>query len=206
MGGGSAADHGVHIGSGVSIGPGVVIGSDDPAPAPGAPPKPASFTRPIDYNPKRFDGGAYARKALALARQIYPDARFVRLDIANVYPSGLADLGLTDDDTTYWFRSPSRSARPAGIPKNLEVDIHCYVEVAAGVKEIRVRARDLSPIDSNCKWPLRELPRCSTAQVWAKAKAEGADLDTIAKVAFLEDGKWFFDNDEGVRSYADACP
>ena len=153
-----------------------------------------------------IDGAAYARKALALAREIYSDAKLVRFDIANVYPSGLADLGLTDTDSTYWFRSPSRSARPAGIPKNLPVDIDCYVEVEVGVKQIRVWARDMSPIDSNCKWPLREIPRCSTAQVWAKAKAEGADVDTIAKVAFLEDGKWFFDNDEGVKSYVDACP
>ena len=206
IGGGSAADHGVIIGHGVQIGPGVTIGGGGTAPPPTPVGKQTSFKLPIDYNPKKFDGAAYAPKALALARQIYPDARFVRYDIANVHPSGLADLGLTDNASTYWFRSPSHSVRPAGIPKNVDVDIDCYVEVEVGVKEIHVWARDMDPTDPNCKWPLRELPKCTTAQVWSKAKAAGADLDTVAKVAFLEDGKWFFDNDEGVRTYVDACP
>jgi len=207
LGGGSAADHGVHIGSGVQIGPGVVIGDGPPTAPPG---QSKTFTRPIDYNPKKFDGAAYVKKALALAQSVFPDARFTRYDIANVYPNGLADLGLTDDESTYWFRSPSHSARPVGVPTNLEVDIFCYVEVEVGVKEITVSVRSLSPIDPNCKWPLRPLPTCTHAQVWAKAKAKGADLDTVAKVAFLSGGDWWFDNEydgEGIaESFEDRCP
>jgi len=207
LGGGSAADHGVTIGPGVQVGPGVVIGGGTPGPPAGPPQR---FTRPIDYNPKKFDGAAYARKALALAQSVFPDAKFVRFDINNVYPNGLADLGLTDDDSSYLFRSPSHSARPAGVPKNLEVDIPCYVEVTVGSREIDVRVRSMDPIDPNCKWPLRPLPSCNLGQVWTKAKAQGADLDTIAKIAFLSDGKWFFDNEhdgEGlVESYDDRCP
>ncbi|MDB4962640.1 MAG: pkn1 [Myxococcales bacterium] len=208
VGGGSAADHGVHIGSGVQVGPGVVIGgSTATAPSPSTP---KEIRRPIDYNPKKFDAAAYAPKALALARQLYPDAGFVRYDMVNVFPDGLASLGLTDDDASFLFRSPSHSARPAGIPKNLDVDIPCYVEVEVGVREVRARVRSMDPIDANCKWPIRPLPTCSPAQVWAKAKAKGADLATVAKVAFLSDGTWFFDNEndgEGfVESYPDRCP
>ncbi len=207
VGGGSAADHGVHIGPGVSVGSNVVIGGG----APSAPAQtPTKFTRPIDYDPKNFDAVAYAPKALALARSVFPDAGFARLDVYYVHPNGLADLTKSDDDSSYVFRSPSHSARPTDVPRNVEVDIDCYVEVTVGAKEVEVRVRDLSPIDSNCKWPLRPLPKCSLAKVWAKARADGAKPDTVAKIGFLSDGEWFFNNefdDEGiVKSYADACP
>jgi hypothetical protein len=206
IGGGSAADHGVHIGSNVTIGPGVTIGG-------GSKPAglPARVTKPFDAgNPKKFDAMAYAPKALALARTLYPDAGFTRMDTYSVFPTGLSDLTIGDDDTTYWFRSPSRSARPAGIPKNQEVEIYCYVEVSVSAKEIVAWPREIG-LDANCKAPIRSLPKCSLAGVWAQAKAQGAEADTIAKIGFLTDGKWFFDNDgddyEGLtESFADSCP
>ena len=206
IGGGSAADHGVHSGPGVTAGSNVVIGGGTPTQGP----TPTKFTRPIDYDPKKFDAVAYAPKALALARSVFPDAGFARLDVYYVHPNGLADLTKSDDDSSYVFRSPSHSARPTDVPRNVEVDINCYVEVTVGAKEVEVRVRDLSPIDSNCKWPLRPLPKCSLAKVWGKAQVDGAKTDTVAKIGFLSDGQWFFDNefdDEGiVKSYADACP
>lgn len=171
---------------------------------------PKKITKPIDFNPKKFDAKAFAPKALALARQLYPDAGFTRMDVANVFPSGLADLTIGDDETTYWFRSPSHSARPPGIPKNQDVEIYCYVEVEVSAKQIEVWVREIG-IDSNCKAPIRPLPRCSLAGVWAQAKAQGAEADTIAKIGFLTDGMWFFDNDgddyDGLtESFADKCP
>ena len=206
VGGGSAADHGVIVGPNVISGPGVIIGSGG-GPPPGVP---GRVTRRFDAgNPKKFDAMAYAPKALALARTVFADAGFVRMDTYSVFPSGLTDLTIGDDDTTYWFRSPSHSARPAGIPKNQDVDITCYVEVSVNAREIEVWARDIN-IDAGCTWPIRSLPRCSLAGVWAQAKAKGADTDTIAKIGFLADGEWFFDNDgdayEGLtESFADKC-
>ena len=50
---------------------------------------------------------------------------------------------------------------------------------------VEVRVRELDPIDPNCRWPLRPLPRCSIAQVWKHALADGAKTNTVAKVAFL---------------------
>ena len=206
VGGGSAADHGVHIGPGVSDGANVVVGGGTPAQAQ----TPTKFTRPIDYDPKKFDAVAYAPKALAIARSVFPDAGFARLDVYYVYPNGLADLTKGADASSYVFRSPSRSARPTDVPTNVEVDINCYVEVTVSAKAVEVAVRDLGPIDSNCKWQLRPLPKCPLAKVWAKAQADGAKTDTVAKIGFLSDGKWFFDNEfdhEGiVKSYADACP
>ena len=201
-----AAKHGVIIGGNVTIGPGV---NNDGGGA--TPPKPGGRTNhPIDYDPKHFDATAYAPKALGLARAVYPDVGFVRFDMVNVYPDGHADLTLTDDTASYLFRSPSHSARPSDVPANLPVEIACYVEVTVGPKAIEVRARDMDPTDPNCKWPIRRLPTCTVAAVWTQAKAKGAKPNTIAKVAFLEDGKWFFDNEyahEGmVESFADRCP
>ncbi|MEO8551542.1 MAG: hypothetical protein ABI678_16305, partial [Kofleriaceae bacterium] len=203
----AAAKHGVHIGDNVTIGPGVTIGGGSGV---ATPPKPGRTNHPIDYDPKHFDATAYAPKALALARAVYPDAGFVRFDMVNVYPDGHADLTLTDDTASYLFRSPSHSARPSDVPANLPVDIACYVEVTVGPKSIEVRARGMDPTDPNCKWPIRRLPTCTVAAVWSQAKTAGAKPNTIAKVAFLEDGKWFFDNEyahEGlVQSFVDRCP
>jgi len=200
-----AAKHGVIIGDNVTVGPGVTIGSGDASKS-----KPARSHYPIDYDPKHFDAMAYLPKALVLARAVYPDVGFVRFDMVNVYPDGHADLTLTDDSASYLFRSPSHSARPTDVPANLPVDIACYVEVTVGPKTIDVRARGMDPTDPNCKWPVRRLPTCSMAAVWAQAKQVGAKPNTIAKVAFLEDGKWFFDNEyagEGlVQSFSDRCP
>lgn len=188
------------------IGPGVTISGGDGA----ANTKRGPTRHPIDYNPKRFDATAYAPKALAFARAVYPDAGFVRFDMVNVYPDGHADLTLTDDDARYLFRSPSHSARPTDVPANLHVDIACYVEVTVGPKAVEVRVRDMDPTDPNCKWPIRRLPTCTLSAIWTQAKAAGAHSNTIAKVAFLADGKWFFDNEydgEGmVQSFADRCP
>jgi hypothetical protein len=187
------------------ISPGVTL--IESVPPTGAPKK---ITQPFAGNPKKFDAMAFAPKALALARQLYPDAGFTRLDTYSVFPSGLTDLTIGDDETTYWFRSPSHSARPAGIPKNQEVEIFCYVEVEVSAKQIEAWVREVG-IDANCKAPIRPLPKCSLAGVWAKAKAQGADADTIAKIGFLTDGEWFFDNDgddyDGLtESFADKCP
>jgi hypothetical protein len=207
VGGGSAADHGVFIGSNVQVGPGVVIGGSTGPVAPIPAPR---FTLKAPYDPRHFDAKAFAPQALELARKIYPDAGFTRYDIYYVFPDGHADLTAAHDDSSYLFRSPSHSARPPGIPANEEVDIKCYVEVTVHPHEVEVRARGLDPIDTNCKWPLRPLPACNLAGVWKQAHAAGAALDTVAKIAFLSDGQWFFDNegnDQGfVKSFADRCP
>ena len=126
---------------------------------------------------------------------MFPDAKFVRFDINYVFPNGLADLTKAEHSTSYIFRSPSHSARPPGVPANVAVKIECYVEVTIGVDEVAVDVRGMAPIDQDCKWPLRD--------------SLGAGADTVAKIAFLEDGQFFFDNEYEstgfVKSYADAC-
>jgi hypothetical protein len=176
-------------------------------PPPGTPKR---IVQPFTGNPKKFDAMAFAPKALALARQLYPDAGFTRMDTYSVFSNGLTDLTIGDDETTYWFRSPANSARPPGIPKNQDVEIFCYVEVEVSAKQIEVWVREIG-LDGNCKAPIRPLPKCSLAGVWKQAKAQGAEDGTIAKIGFLTDGEWFFDNDgddyDGLTdSFADKCP
>ncbi len=196
-----AAKHGVIIGDHVMVGPNVVIGGGATA---------QRLSRAADYDPKHFDAKAYAGKALALARTIYPDAGFVRMDMVNVYPDGHADLTLTDDTASYLFRSPSHSARPPDLPANLPVELTCYVEVTVGPKEVEARARGMDPVDPSCRWPIRSVPACPLAGVWAQAIAVGAATNTIAKVELLADGKWFFDNENDgtgfAKSFPDRCP
>ncbi|MFT3691952.1 MAG: serine/threonine-protein kinase [Kofleriaceae bacterium] len=196
-----AAKHGVTINDGVTIGDGVKFEDSQPKGLP-------NTHHPVDYDPKHFDGTAYAAKAFAAAKAIYPDAGFVEMDIRNVYPDGHADLTLTDDEASYLFRSPSHSARPTDKPANIEVDIPCYVEVQASATGVLVRARAHSG-DANCKWPIRNLPTCPLAGVWAQAAGQGAAKNTVAKVEMLHDGKWFFDNEyegKGVAtSFPDRC-
>ncbi len=176
-------------------------------PPPGTPKR---IVQPFTGNPKKFDAMAFAPKALALARQLYPDAGFTRMDTYSVFSNGLTDLTIGDDETTYWFRSPSHSARPAGVPKNQDIELFCYVEVEVSAKQIEVAVRAVG-IDGTCTAPLRPLPKCSLTGVWKHAKAAGAEDGTIAKIAFLSDGEWFFDNDgdnyDGIsESFADRCP
>ncbi|MEO8705098.1 MAG: hypothetical protein ABI867_33905, partial [Kofleriaceae bacterium] len=192
--GGSAADHGVTHGPGVTS-RNVIVGTQ---------------TRPstrlaIDYDPKHFDPIAYLPKARALARRVYPDAELTEFELyENVRSDGVVDLTLPSESTSYYeFRSPAHSVFPRGGKPGDE--IFCYVMVDISATEVRTRLRD----DDRCDRTLRGAPRCSLARVWRNALAGGVPADKPATVAFLSDGKWFFDPDHAhggkVMSFGD-CP
>jgi len=210
VGGGSAADHGVHIGSNVHIGPNVIIGSNTPAAAPTTP-APASKTKlskPADYNPKRFDPVAYLPKAQALAQQLVPDAKLTNFEFDPVFPDGHVDLTMDRRDREYNFRSPSKSVRPPDVPKNVPVERPCMVHVEVGAQEITATVRTTEDCDDK----LVRAPKCSFASVWKQAIANGTPgKDYVARVGWLFDEQWFFDIDlegkgGGVSSFADRCP
>ena len=184
-------DHGVERGANVTKGPNV---------GPAGPVVPALLR---DFDPKHFDAIAYLPTATALAVAKLPDAQLVRFDITGVYPNGHADLTLpAHGDASYLFRSPARSARPAGMPSNVEVTILCYVEVTVtpeGTAEVAVR-----DVNGSCTQPLRPPPACTLAQVWAMGKLAGAKPDEVAKIGYLSDG-WFFDTGAVTESFADRC-
>ncbi|MBX3160786.1 MAG: serine/threonine protein kinase [Deltaproteobacteria bacterium] len=171
---------------------------------------PTHFTRPVDFAPKSFHGLAYLPKAYALAKSVWPDVGLVSFDLNNVFPDGHSDLTLPDGEAIYRFRSPSHSARPAGLPRNKSVDVACYVWVTLTATQIEVRTLATSA-DEHCKAQLRPYPKCTPAAVWGLAKLHKASPDTVAKVELLPDGTWWFDNQDSERagvatSYPDQCP
>jgi serine/threonine protein kinase len=215
VGGGSAADHGVFIGPNVTIGPNVVIGSATPGITPGtAPPSAATpsagregIERPADYDPKRFDPVAYLPKAQRLARELLPDAQLTSFEFDPVFPDGHVDLTMDGRDRSYEFRSPERSAFPAGRPKNLPIDRKCRVSVDLGARSISARVLT----SDSCDAKLVRAPHCSFAAVWKHALARGTPSDVVARIGWLFDESWFFDIDfagtgGGVSSFADRCP
>lgn len=157
------------------------------------------------YDPKHFDASAYLATATRLATDKLADAKLVRFDIAGVFPDGRADLTLpSNGDSSYLFRSPSRSVRSPGTPSNVPVEIRCYVEVTVTPAGPEVAVRSYGPIDADCKAPLRPDPKCTLAQVWKLARLAGEHrADVVAKIAYLRDD-WFFDTG-AVKTFADSC-
>jgi hypothetical protein len=190
----------------VHVGSGVIIGSQTPA-APPAGTK-NSISKPADYNPKRFDPVAYLPKAQALAQQLLPDAKLTNFEFDPVFPDGHVDLTMEGRDREYNFRSPAKSARPAGVPKNVPVERPCMVHVEVGAKTIEARIRTTEDCDDN----LVRAPKCSLASVWKQALAQQApSVGYVARIGWLFDEKWFFDIDlegkgGGVESFEDRCP
>jgi hypothetical protein len=211
VGGGSAADHGVHIGPGVEISGNVIIGSNSPKPAAPASTAPSAaktkITKPADYNAKRFDPVAYLPKARALARQLSPDAQLTNFEFDPVFSAGHVDLTMKGRDREYNFRSPSKSARPPNVPRNVPVERACMVHVEVGVREITATIRETEDCDDK----LVRAPKCSLASVWKQAITAGTPKDYVARIGWLFDEQWFFDVDlegkgGGVSSFADRCP
>jgi serine/threonine protein kinase len=216
VGGGSAADHGVHIGSNVQIGGNVIIGSNTPAVAPTTPastapastaPAKTKISKPADYNAKRFDPVTYLPKAQALAQQLIVDAKLTNFEFDPVFPDGHVDLTMDGRDREYNFRSPSKSARPPNVPRNLPVERACMVHVEVGAREITATIRTTDDCDDK----LVRAPKCSLASVWKQAMTAGTPKDLVARIGWLFDEQWFFDIDfegkgGGVSSFADRCP
>ncbi|NVB82699.1 MAG: protein kinase [Kofleriaceae bacterium] len=175
---------------------------------PAAPAKaPTTITRPADYDAKHFDPVAYLPKALALAQQLAPDARLTNFEFDPVFPDGRVDLTMEGRDREYNFRSPSRSARPDGVPRNMPVERPCMIHVEVGAREVTATVRTTEDCDDK----LVRHPRCHFAGVWKQALASGTPKDVVARIGWLFDEQWFFDVDlegkgGGVSTLPDRCP
>jgi len=169
----------------------------------------AAKTKAADYNPKRFDPVAYLAKARQLAREILPDAQLTRFEFDPVFPDGHVDVTMGRDHD-YDFRSPSKSTRPAGTPKNVKLDQPCLVHVEVGPTAVVATLRT----SETCTERIVHEPHCTFAQLFAQAKSMRlAGDDIVVRIAWLFDEKWFFDTDPdalgkggGVNSLVDRCP
>jgi serine/threonine protein kinase len=184
-----------------------------PAKQPAPAPMPAKTSKneivvPADYNAKKVDPMAYLPKAIALAQQLYPDAKLTRFDFTPVRASGVADLTMKDAEGSYWFRSPLHSKRPTDVPRNVPVDRPCMIYVE--LEPTQVTARIVT--NDECNDNLVRVPKCKVADVWKQALAIGVPGDHVAKVSWLFDEKWFFDSDLSnsgsgeTTSFEDRCP
>jgi hypothetical protein len=198
-------NHGVVTGPDVINGPNVIVGSNTAAPPPAA--SRTTISRPADYNPKRFDPVAYLPKALALAQQLAADAKLTNFEFDPVFPDGHVDLTMDGRDREYNFRSPSQSARPAGLPRNMPAERPCMIHVEIGVREVTATVRTTEDCDDK----IVRHPTCRFAGVWKHALANGTPNDVVARIGWLFDEQWFFDVDlegkgGGVSSFPDHCP
>jgi serine/threonine protein kinase len=184
VGGGSAADHGVHLGPGVRTGGGVIIGSSQPKG-----PRPVGV---VDYDPRQFDALAYLPKARELARKIYPDAELTEFEFfENVRPDGGVDLTLRSSSGSYYeFRSAANSVFAKD--RRPDDELPCYVMVDIAAHSVSARVR----YDDECDRPLRAAPRCTFAEVWKLARPKDT---TPATVGYLTDGTWWFDHDHAGK-------
>jgi hypothetical protein len=156
-----------------------------------------------------FDPMRTLAQAEGMARKLMADAVLVAIDIDHARPDGNALLG-EDSGATYRFRSPSHSKRPAGVPRNVEVDIPCMIHVE--VVRDRIAA---SPVtDEECDDARLARPRCKIADLWRRAREQGAPKtgDWVARISYMGDG-WFIDipkagtppSDDFTASLPDDC-
>ena len=193
--------------SNVTIGPNVVIGGDPPT-------APTLFRAVRTRSTTTRSTSTRWRTRRRRSRShvpIYSDVGFVRFDMVAVYPDGHADLTLTDGQREL----PVSLAVALGAPDRCAGEPTGRASRATS-KSPSVRRRSTS---ARATWirPIRPASgRCAACRrarsrtVWDAAKQAGAKANTVAKVAFLEDGKWFFDNEYAgdgiVKSFADKCP
>jgi hypothetical protein len=189
------------------------------AAAPDAAPAAAPATAPSGHfgsanaeadaiDPKNFDVTGFIPRATAIARDAYDDAVLVRIDVKGVRVDGTADLVLAEGDALYRFQSPKRSVpekgRPLGAPARHHECIY-YVSVEASGQ---VRAH---PVDWECDYPLIGAPKCSAAEVWAKAKRMGApSTNAIAELGYWADdhghGRWMLEIGSAFSNWIpDSC-
>ncbi len=156
-----------------------------------------------------FDPMRTLAQAEGMARKLMADAVLVAIDVDHARPDGNALLG-EDSGATYRFRSPSHSKRPAGVPRNVEVDIPCMIHVE--VVRDRIAA---SPVtDEECDDARLARPRCKIADLWRRAREQGAPKsgDWVARISYMRDG-WFIDipkagtppHDDFTASLPDDC-
>jgi len=166
----------------------------------------SELVRPADYDAKHFDPVAYLPRATWLAQQLIPDAKLTTFEFDPVFSDGNVDLTRSGRDRTYEFRSPSMSKLPPGHPRNMPLERRCRVSIELAAKQITARVLT----SDDCKAPLVRIPRCSFAQVWAKAKKAGVPGDVASRIGWLSDNTWFFDTGldgegGGVSTLQDDC-
>jgi hypothetical protein len=163
--------------------------------------------QPAGWNPKQFDVSGFLAEAHAKARAQFSDAELMRLDASGVYPTGMADLTLSDDFYVHYiFISPSRAERPVDLPVGVEHKGTCKFHVWVSAQGARPDMME----GWTCEEKTVPLPTCRVDQVWAKAIAKGAPSgNAVAQVGYYDwDGKprWYVNvADAYSGTFPDRC-
>jgi len=128
-------------------------------------------TKPIDFDPARFDHIAYLPKAQEFARTLISDAELVSLVSDAVRADGSAELS-PPASNIYTFVSVSQARSPSSISRL------CVVAIRVTTLAVEATANPLARCDVA---PSRH-PTCSFAQVWARARAKGVRTDAVAMI------------------------
>ncbi len=127
-----------------------------------------------DYDVQHFDPSAYLAKAAALVRARAPGATVTSIKFEHVGADGRVDLTKFSQFHAFVFGV----AHPIGNA--------CGFWVATERNDLSLGAIDA--IRGACD-PLPRPPRCTFAQIWKRAAADGADTSRDAKV-FWDNGTW----------------
>jgi hypothetical protein len=160
------------------------------------------------FDPTKFDLMKFYPEAEAEAKKIWPDAKLWRIDAQGVYPDGHADVTLAENwEVMYRFISPKHSEPPAGTPMGVKKDENCVIYVDVEKEGIRSHVWSW-----DCKEEkLIRAPKCTPAQVWAKAIKLGAPAkNAVAELGYRSDFDgnvlWYFDiGDQYSQMIPDNC-
>jgi serine/threonine protein kinase len=148
-------------------------------------PEPRRLEQSINFDPRHFDPSAYFVTAQALARKLLPDAALTVMTFRSVLSSGLVDFEFAGlGDVTYTFRSPSRSIRPPGVPRNAPFQSACMVMVEVSEETVSAVTGTVG-----CDDDIVPPPRCTTADVWKVAIADGMAADRLATIQWAVDAR-----------------
>ena len=158
---------------------------------------PNTLSRPIDFDPHRFDPAAYLPKARAMARTLVPDGELTMMLFSAVSSDGFVDFDFMSfgGNASYMFRSPTRSQRKPGVPVNAPLPDDCGVVVT--VTRVNVAAMLSS---HGCTYEIVTPPRCTPHDVWQAALAHGAADHRLASIAWMHSTTsatgqaWYFDS------------
>jgi serine/threonine protein kinase len=146
------------------------------------------------YDPTKLSLEKHMPLVQAEAKKLVPDAVLFRVDINGVFSDGRVDITAKEDgkgSIDFRFISPKRASIPDPTPGTPD-DRKCTFRV-----ELDKSYAWSAPLTSfDCKELAIGPPRCTTAQIWEKAKAAGAPTDKPADLGYRTAGSkqrtWYF--------------
>jgi hypothetical protein len=145
--------------------------------------------KPDGFDPHRIVVWDHFLLAEKKAKETFPDARLLRIDVYGVNREGIVNTSIDGDfpsSVLFRWRSPAAAVRPASLPEGARNDAKCLYYYT--VDEDGVSAYVTGEIGLN--EPYVPRPKCTVQQVWSKAEAAGAPRGNyIGNVAYYAFGK-----------------